>query len=48
MDLTTKKFDSRVAETGIACEECHGAGEIHASVNHNPLEKICLSILSTC
>jgi hypothetical protein len=31
-----ESFDSRVAEFGIACEECHGPAERHARLNRDP------------
>jgi predicted CXXCH cytochrome family protein len=33
------RFDSEVAETGIACEECHAPGALHARLNRNPLRR---------
>src|SRR5262249_4931589 len=36
---TQKSFDSHVAETGIACEECHAPGQTHVQVNTNPLRR---------
>jgi predicted CXXCH cytochrome family protein len=39
-DFSKRTFDSRVAETGIACEECHAPGKIHASLNRNPLRRL--------
>ena len=38
-NLKTDQFQSHVAETGIACEECHGPGEVHTRVNHNPIRR---------
>lgn len=31
------RFDSHVAELGIACEACHGPGQAHAASAQNPL-----------
>jgi len=33
------KWDSRVAEFGIACEACHSEGRQHIALNHNPLRR---------
>lgn len=33
------RFDSHVAELGIACESCHANGEQHIELNQNPLMK---------
>lgn len=33
------RFDSHVAELGIACEACHGPGEQHAASARNPLTR---------
>ena len=36
---TSGAFDTRVAEFGIACEACHGAGEEHVAHNRSPLAR---------
>jgi len=33
------KWDSRVAEFGIACEACHSEGHEHIALNRNPLRR---------
>jgi Doubled CXXCH motif (Paired_CXXCH_1)/Cytochrome c554 and c-prime len=33
------KWDSRVAEFGIACEACHGEGREHITLNRNPVRR---------
>ncbi|MEM6456356.1 MAG: hypothetical protein AAF772_14775 [Acidobacteriota bacterium] len=33
------RYDSHVAELGIACESCHGPGGAHAARNRNPLRR---------
>ena len=38
-DWETARFDSHVAELGIACEACHGPGAEHAALNRNPLRR---------
>lgn len=35
-DPTTKAYDTRVAELGIACEACHGPGGAHAAFYETP------------
>jgi predicted CXXCH cytochrome family protein len=39
---STARFDTQVAELGIACEACHGPGEAHAARNTNPLRRYLL------
>jgi predicted CXXCH cytochrome family protein len=34
------RFESRVAELGIACEACHGPGRSHAEYFRNPLSRV--------
>lgn len=34
------RFQTRVAELGIACEACHGPGRAHASHYRNPLQRV--------
>jgi predicted CXXCH cytochrome family protein len=38
-DWQAGRFDSHVAELGIACEACHGPGAEHVSRNHLPLRR---------
>ena len=38
-DPQTRTVDSRMAEFGIACEACHGAGEPHVTANRNPMRR---------
>lgn len=38
-DLEAKRYDSSVAELGIACEACHGPGEAHIARNANPVRR---------
>ncbi len=38
------RYESRVAELGIACETCHGPGEEHAQLNRNPLRRYFLHL----
>lgn len=38
-DFGKQRFQSRVAEMGIACEACHGPGEEHVRRNANPLRR---------
>ncbi|MDO9451634.1 MAG: ammonia-forming cytochrome c nitrite reductase subunit c552 [Stagnimonas sp.] len=40
--LNAAHWDSEVAELGIACESCHGAGGTHAQANRNPLRRYAL------
>jgi predicted CXXCH cytochrome family protein len=39
-DLASDRFDSRVAELGIACEACHGPGATHADQERDPLVRM--------
>ncbi len=39
-----RKYDSRVAELGIACEACHGPGEAHVSANQSILRRFRLHL----
>ena len=36
---TGNKWDSRVAEFGIACEACHSEGRQHIALNRNPFRR---------
>ncbi len=36
LSVQTERFDTRVAELGIACEACHGPGEEHVRLNASP------------
>lgn len=44
LDPRTGMLDTRVAELGIACESCHGAGEDHVERNSNPLRRYSLHL----
>ena len=37
--VTGNKWDSRVAEFGIACEACHSEGRQHIALNRNPFRR---------
>jgi formate-dependent nitrite reductase cytochrome c552 subunit len=37
--VTGNKWDSRVAEFGIACEACHSEGREHIALNRNPFRR---------
>lgn len=41
-DQATNRFDARVEELGIACEACHGPGDLHVRRNANPLRRYLL------
>lgn len=32
-------YETQVAELGISCEACHGPGEMHVRLNHNPARR---------
>ena len=38
------KWDSKVAEFGIACEACHSEGREHIARNHNPIRRFNLHL----
>ena len=38
------RFDSRVADFGIACEACHSGGREHVEQNRNPLRRFALHL----
>jgi hypothetical protein len=38
-DLDSDRFDTRVAELGIACEACHGPAQSHVARQRNPLTR---------
>ena len=40
--LDAARYDSEVAELGIACEACHGPGAEHAARNRDPLRRYVL------
>lgn len=40
--INAARWESEVAELGIACESCHGPGATHASANRNPLRRYAL------
>lgn len=42
--LDEARYDSQVAELGIACESCHGPGEAHARKNRDPLRRNLLAL----
>lgn len=42
LDLATGRFDTQVAELGVACEACHGPGAEHVSRNADPLRRYAL------
>ena len=37
--LAEARYESEVAELGIACETCHGPGQAHAELMRNPLRR---------
>ena len=43
-DPATARFDARVEELGVACEACHGPGELHVRRNANPLRRYLLHL----
>lgn len=43
-DPDQERWDSRVAELGIACEACHGPAERHARANADPLRRYALHL----
>ena len=38
-DVQNDQFDIEVAEFGIACESCHGPGEVHVRLHQNPVNR---------
>jgi predicted CXXCH cytochrome family protein len=44
LDPWSGRFDSRVAELGIACEACHGPGDPHVRANRDPLRRFALHL----
>lgn len=42
--LKEARYDSQVAELGIACETCHGPGAEHARRNRDPLRRYALHL----
>lgn len=44
LDAASGRFDSRVAELGIACEACHGPGGDHVRRNTSPLRRYALHL----
>ena len=43
----TKRFETSVAELGVACEACHGPGAAHVARNANPLRRYALHLGDT-
>ena len=44
LDPLSGRFDTKVAELGIACEACHGPGAAHVQLNHDPLRRFALHL----
>jgi len=44
LDPMSGRFDTEVAEMGIACEACHGPGAEHVLRNHNPVRRYALHL----
>jgi predicted CXXCH cytochrome family protein len=44
LETATGRFDSHVAELGIACEACHGPGGRHVAHNANPVRRYALHL----
>jgi formate-dependent nitrite reductase cytochrome c552 subunit len=44
--VTGNKWDSRVAEFGIACEACHSEGQEHIALNRNPVRRFKIHLTS--
>lgn len=42
LDAETGRFDTQVAELGVACEACHGPGAEHVARNSDPLRRYAL------
>ena len=42
LDAETGRFETQVAELGVACEACHGPGAEHAAHNSDPLRRYAL------
>lgn len=42
--LEVYAWNTRVEELGIACEACHGSGEVHVRLNQNPSRRYWLSV----
>ena len=42
--LDAEMADTNVAEFGIACEACHGPGDRHVTLNHNPVRRYRLHV----
>ena len=42
LDAETGRFETQVAELGVACEACHGPGADHAAHNGDPLRRYAL------
>ncbi|MFI5309431.1 MAG: cytochrome c3 family protein, partial [Polyangiales bacterium] len=44
LDPESGRFDTRVAELGIACEACHGPASRHIASNRDPLRRFALHL----
>jgi hypothetical protein len=44
--VSGSKWDSRVAEFGIACEACHSEGREHIALNRNPIRRFKIHLTS--
>jgi predicted CXXCH cytochrome family protein len=44
LDAESGRFDSSVAELGIACEACHGPAGRHVARNRNPIRRFALHL----
>ena len=44
LDPDNGRFDTTVAELGIACEACHGPGSVHVELNQNPIRRYALHL----
>ena len=44
LDARTGRFETSVAELGVACEACHGPGAAHEARNANPLRRYALHV----
>jgi hypothetical protein len=44
LHASSGRFETRVAELGIACEACHGPGSRHVAQNRDPLRRFALHL----